>query len=166
MLVYVTVYERPQPEYYSRHYYCSVAFNPARLVDPKGILLCRVRQLPMIVESVLQTVQRYVPLFPDMSAEDIRIKRLDVSCNFYGVTSPSRLLTGLQAVPRRGRRSPHMHSGPSGAQTLTFFVNNTQIAQVSDPYLPGGDVGLIAGSFEDAKVEFYFDNLIVMPAAQ
>jgi len=53
-----------------------------------------------------------------------------------------------------------------GAQTLTFFVNNTQIAQVSDPYLPGGDVGLIAGSFEDGKVEFYFDNLIVMPAAQ
>lgn len=53
-----------------------------------------------------------------------------------------------------------------GAQTLTFFVNNTQIAQVSDPYLPGGDVGLIAGSFEDAKVEFYFDNLIVMPAGQ
>ena len=53
-----------------------------------------------------------------------------------------------------------------GTQTLTFFVNNTQIAQVSDPYLPGGDVGLIAGSFEDGKVEFYFDNLIVMPAAQ
>ena len=53
-----------------------------------------------------------------------------------------------------------------GAQTLTFFVNNTQIAQVSDSYLPGGDVGMIAGSFEDAKVEFYFDNLIVMPAGQ
>lgn len=121
MLVYVTVYERPQPKYCSRHYYCSVSFNAARLVDPEGILLCRVRQVPMIVEIVLQVVQHYVPLFPDMSAEDIRIKRLDVSCNFYGVTSPSRLLTGLQAVPRRGRRSPHMHSGPSGAQTLTFM---------------------------------------------
>ncbi len=53
-----------------------------------------------------------------------------------------------------------------GAQTLTLFVNDTQIAQVSDPYLPGGDVGLIAGSFEDTKVEFYFDNLVVMPLGQ
>jgi hypothetical protein len=53
-----------------------------------------------------------------------------------------------------------------GSQTLTLFVNNTQIAQVSDPYLPGGSVGLIAGSFDDAKVEFYFDNLIVMPSGQ
>jgi hypothetical protein len=120
MLVYVTVYERPQPQHCSRQYYCSVSFNPARLVDPKGILLCRVRALPMIVETVLQIVQRYVPMFPDMSMEDIRIKRLDVSCNFYGITLPSRLLTGLQAVPRRGKRSPQMHSGPSGAQTLTY----------------------------------------------
>ena len=53
-----------------------------------------------------------------------------------------------------------------GAQTLTLFVNNTQIAQVSDLYLSGGDIGLIAGSFEDAKVEFYFDNLVVMPVGQ
>jgi hypothetical protein len=27
-------------------------------------------------------------------------------------------------------------------------------------------VGLIAGSFEEAKVEFYFDNLIVVPIGQ
>ncbi|HSN93500.1 MAG TPA: hypothetical protein VLR89_00400 [Anaerolineaceae bacterium] len=53
-----------------------------------------------------------------------------------------------------------------GAQTLTLLVNKTQIAQVSDPYLSGGDIGLISGSFEDAKVEFYFDNLVVMPAGQ
>ncbi len=53
-----------------------------------------------------------------------------------------------------------------GAQTLTLFVNKNQVAQATDPYLPGGDVGLIAGSFEEAKVEFYFDNLVVMPAGQ
>lgn len=53
-----------------------------------------------------------------------------------------------------------------GAQTLTLFVNNNQVAQASDPYLPGGDVGLIAGSFDEAKVEFYFDNLVVMPVRQ
>lgn len=53
-----------------------------------------------------------------------------------------------------------------GAQTLTLFVNDEQVAQASDPYLPGGDVGLIAGSFDEAKVEFYFDNLVVRPAGQ
>ena len=67
--------------------------------------------------------------------------------------------------PNVKEKSNHL-TAVCGAQTLTLFVNEAQVAQVSDPYLPGGDIGLIAGSFEDAKVEFYFDNLIVMPMGQ
>ncbi|MFZ3150748.1 MAG: hypothetical protein WA116_03600 [Anaerolineaceae bacterium] len=48
--------------------------------------------------------------------------------------------------------------------TLTLLVNGTQIAQVQDADLVRGDVGLIAGSFEEGNLEFLFDNFVVTAA--
>ncbi|MEA4811443.1 MAG: hypothetical protein VB108_02590 [Anaerolineaceae bacterium] len=68
--------------------------------------------------------------------------------------------TGNPNIKEKGNHLTAICKG----QRLTLFVNKNQVAQASDPYLPGGDIGLIAGSFDEGKAEFYFDNLIVRPA--
>ncbi|MDQ2693397.1 MAG: hypothetical protein M3Y68_15275 [Chloroflexota bacterium] len=46
--------------------------------------------------------------------------------------------------------------------TLTFYVNFTQIASVTDSDLPSGDVGLLAGSFAEPGVDVMFDQFVVI----
>lgn len=46
-----------------------------------------------------------------------------------------------------------------GQQAL--FINGTQIASANDDSLPGGDIGLIATTFQDSGAEVYFDNVTV-----
>jgi hypothetical protein len=45
-------------------------------------------------------------------------------------------------------------------ETMTFMVNEVQLAQVQDSDHRTGDIGLYAGTlFSDADVEIHFDNL-------
>ncbi len=46
-------------------------------------------------------------------------------------------------------------------QSLTFFVNDTQVATVQDADLASGDVGVLAGSFLLAGVDVSFDHFVV-----
>jgi hypothetical protein len=46
--------------------------------------------------------------------------------------------------------------------TLTFYVNFTEIASVQDADLASGDVGVLAGSFLLAGVDVVFDHFVVM----
>ncbi len=46
--------------------------------------------------------------------------------------------------------------------TLTFYVNGQQIAQVRDATLTQGDVGLIAGTFSHPDADFIFDNFVAI----
>lgn len=46
--------------------------------------------------------------------------------------------------------------------TLTFYVNFTQLASVTDPDLPSGDVGLLAGAFAEPGVDVMFDQFVVI----
>jgi len=106
----VFVYERPQAHYGSAEHWCSVSFNPSRFVDPGGILLCDVTDLQVIVNKALKLIEEYIPLFPDMGPTDIRVKRLDVASNFYGVDSPTRYLRGLEPVRRPYARTKLLYS--------------------------------------------------------
>lgn len=45
--------------------------------------------------------------------------------------------------------------------TLTFYANDKPLGIVEDADLTSGDVGLIAGAFEDAGVDVRFDNFVV-----
>lgn len=45
---------------------------------------------------------------------------------------------------------------------LTFYINFNQVAAVQDGDLPTGDVGLLAGSFNEPGVDVSFDNFVVM----
>ena len=46
--------------------------------------------------------------------------------------------------------------------TLTFYVNFTEVASVQDDDLPSGDVGVLAGTFTEAGVDVSFDHFVVM----
>ena len=46
--------------------------------------------------------------------------------------------------------------------TLTFYVNFTQVAVAVDPDLLTGDVGLLAGAFSEPGVDVLFDHFMVI----
>jgi hypothetical protein len=45
--------------------------------------------------------------------------------------------------------------------TLTLFVNGTQLATATDSTLTSGDVGLMAGTFDNSGTQISFDNFVV-----
>lgn len=45
---------------------------------------------------------------------------------------------------------------------LSFYVNGFLVAQVTDTTLTGGEVGLIAGTFDEANVDMVFDEFIIL----
>lgn len=46
--------------------------------------------------------------------------------------------------------------------TLTFFVNGLPAGIAVDPDFKSGDIGLVAGAFNEVGVDILFDNLIVV----
>ena len=46
--------------------------------------------------------------------------------------------------------------------TLTFYVNFTEIASVEDGDLGSGDIGVLAGSFSQSGVDVSFDHFVVI----
>jgi hypothetical protein len=45
--------------------------------------------------------------------------------------------------------------------TLTFYINNNQVASVQDSTFANGDVGLLAGAFSQPGVDVLFDHFTV-----
>jgi hypothetical protein len=55
----------------------------------------------------------------------------------------------------------HLRADCAG-QTLTLYVNGRQLASVQDSRLAAGDVGLLAGTFDQPGVDMIFDNFVVI----
>jgi hypothetical protein len=62
---------------------------------------------------------------------------------------------------RTGMAVNHLRADCTG-DILAFYVNGFPVAQVIDPTLTSGEVGLIAGAFEQGGVDVIFDQFIVM----
>jgi hypothetical protein len=62
---------------------------------------------------------------------------------------------------KTGTAVNHLRADCKG-DTLTFFVNGSQLAQVHNATLKQGDVGLLAGTFSQPGVDAIFDNFVVM----
>ena len=45
--------------------------------------------------------------------------------------------------------------------SLTLYVNGTQVATATDSEYTGGDIGLLAGTFNSPGTDIHFDNFIV-----
>lgn len=55
----------------------------------------------------------------------------------------------------------HLRADCIGAK-LTFYINFTEVASAADTDFPGGDVGVVAGSFAEPGVDVLFDNFVVI----
>ena len=55
----------------------------------------------------------------------------------------------------------HLRADCNG-DDLTFYVNGAKLADIHDPTLQHGDVGLLAGSFNQPGVDIVFDNFVVI----
>ena len=55
----------------------------------------------------------------------------------------------------------HLRADCAG-NTLTFFINGFQVAQAQDATLTSGDVGVLAGTFNEVGTDVLFDNFVVL----
>jgi hypothetical protein len=55
----------------------------------------------------------------------------------------------------------HLRADCNG-DDLAFYVNGSRLADVHDPTLKHGDVGILAGSFDQPGVDIVFDNFMVI----
>jgi hypothetical protein len=60
---------------------------------------------------------------------------------------------------QQGANSNHLRADCVGPN-LTFYVNGTQVASISDTSFSSGDVGVMVGSFDEPNVAIAFDNFI------
>lgn len=67
----------------------------------------------------------------------------------------------VSATIHTGLAINHLRADCVGSQ-LTFYVNGFQVAQAQDTALPSGDVGLLAGTFDQPGADIIFDKFIVM----
>ena len=70
--------------------------------------------------------------------------------------------SSMQASPAilTGAAVNHLRLDCVGAQ-LTGYVNGVQVASVQDETLGKGEVGILAGAFEEAGADIVFDNFVV-----
>jgi hypothetical protein len=57
--------------------------------------------------------------------------------------------------------SNHLRADCIG-NTLTFYINYAQVATAQDTDLANGDVGVLAGAFDEAGVDVLFDHFVVL----
>lgn len=102
----------------NRGFWGKVEFNPSRLADPAGTSLADVGFTRSVVPGVLAAAQEV--LSPGCSADECRVKRVDVARDFHGIASPPALIRALAPVHRPYARRNLVHADPSrsGAQTL------------------------------------------------
>lgn len=82
-----------------------------------------------------------------------------VASNDQIVLSPEGLLQPYDAI-NQGSATNHITAECIGS-TLTLYVNGELVESVTDTTFTQGDVGLIAGSYDEGGVDILFDNFIV-----
>jgi hypothetical protein len=91
------------------------------------------------------------------------------SDGFYGIGvftgGQGRLLGQSEMQPdsniKKGLAVNHLRADCTG-DTLTFYVNGFQVSSVKDSTLKAGDVGLLAGTFDQPDVDVIFDNFVAL----
>jgi hypothetical protein len=91
------------------------------------------------------------------------------SDGFYGIGiftgGQGRLLGQNEMQPdgniKKGLAVNHLRADCAG-DMLTFYVNGFKLASVQDATLKTGNVGLLAGTFDQPGVDAIFDNFVVL----
>ncbi len=88
---------------------------------------------------------------------------------YYGIgkmkEGQASLLSGSAMQPhpaiQGGNQINRIHADCTG-DTLMLFVNDTYITSVKDADFGSGDVGILAGTFDQPGADVYFDNFLVL----
>ncbi len=87
---------------------------------------------------------------------------------YYGVgkfTGGQTILVGQESMQAsesiQKDAANHLRADCIG-NTLTFYINNNQVASVQDADFASGDVGLLAGAFSQPGVDVLFDHFTVL----
>jgi hypothetical protein len=91
------------------------------------------------------------------------------SDGYYGLgifTGGQAALLGLSEMQSSdkiitGTAINHLRADCNG-DDLAFYINGSKLADVHDPTLQHGDVGLLAGSFNQPGVDIVFDNFVAI----
>ena len=62
---------------------------------------------------------------------------------------------------KTGMAINHLRADCNGDE-LAFYINGSKLADIHDPTLQHGDIGLLAGSFNQPDVDIVFDNFAVI----
>lgn len=87
---------------------------------------------------------------------------------YYGIgknkDGQTSLLTGSEMQPHNsiltGSQINRIRMDCIGS-SLTMYVNNTLVASAKDADFASGDIGILAGSFDQPGPDVYFDNFVV-----
>jgi len=90
------------------------------------------------------------------------------SDGYYGmgkVVNGEQKLIGMESMPpsdiiKTGNVSNHLRAGCVGNK-LSLAVNDQPLVEYEDKDFTAGDVGLVAGTFDQAGVDVHFDNFVV-----
>ena len=91
------------------------------------------------------------------------------SDGYYGLgifTDGEAALLGQPAMEvspaiARGAAPNHLRMDCAGSQ-LAGYVNEVKVAQTEDARLKNGEVGILAGDFEEPGADIVFDNFVVL----
>lgn len=91
------------------------------------------------------------------------------SDGYYGIgkiSGDQQKLLGMDAMQpsetiKQGAAGNHIRADCIG-DTLSLYANGEKLASTKDTEYAGGDVGLIAGAFDTAGTDIYFDNYSVL----
>jgi hypothetical protein len=96
--------------------------NPARLADPLGCELLEPRLLGPAVDAMWRRLHELIQ--PDCDVLDANVRRLDVSRDFRGITSPSLFVSGLGPIQRPWARRSFTYNDPGRGDAETLFVGS------------------------------------------
>lgn len=77
----------------------------------------------------------------------------------FFLSSSDGYMTRVSSI-NQGEATNHLRADCIG-NTLTLYVNGTQVVSATDSSFSGGDVGLVARTFEVAGTDILFDNFVV-----
>ncbi|HEY60830.1 MAG TPA: hypothetical protein G4N92_09155 [Anaerolineae bacterium] len=91
------------------------------------------------------------------------------SDGYYGIlrvkAQQYHLLTGdsmqFSSCVRQGDAPNHLRADCDGTD-LTFYINEYELAHVSDASFPSGGIGLTAGTYDAPGVVIWFDNFVAL----
>lgn len=99
----------------------KIEFNPSRVIDPEGVELAPVVELPTLARQAWVAAQELVD--PGVDVGGARVKRLDVARDFQ-VEQTGLFIRGLGPIPRPWARRSFVYNDPARGMAETLFVGS------------------------------------------